>query len=832
VNYFEPKPPSGLTPAHEVPAVRYTVIKNLHGPVAKQFSKVDGKLKVQPRANVWEGNHRQVTAKSVDEFVYGRRLDGIMHSDLCYVYAASVHLEGPLVQKNERWRFPGAIARCKEDLSFRNGEPGIVCIDYDPPKGTKPLTPHELREALCQAYPPLREVRMGIDNSSSSYISEVNGPEWIGAGGLRVFFFIDDESKKPQLMDYLFQGLWELGYGYIKITKSGKMLPRTLLDESFKNAPHLDFIAQSILTEDLVRTEPAGFPMFFGNAWALKTEGLPSPEDAATWRKDNPRVTAEKERRKPEADAVRGDWIKERLPRMLERVRSRKPDTTEAEVRKRLEKVADAETDGELDLDFELFLMDGTPITVEALLNELQMQCLIDGRNWIDVRDPLDPEYDGGRQVARAYYNTARDGKPESAWIKSYAHGEGKYSLMGALKALQALAFAATVRLPKTEPGCPQRPFAGETQKPEKPGLVVTCGADIKLEPIDWAWKDHFARGKLNLIGGPPGLGKSQLLLHIAKVITTGGTWPDGKQCRRGAVLLIQNEDNASDTVAPRAIAAGVDMNRFFIAGAIRVNEGDGIAERLIQLDRDLEAIEAALAALPGVDTLMIDPITAYLGKTDSYKDSEVRAVLTPLAALAERRGLMVIVLAHLNKASGRSASDRISGAPAFLQVPRTAHMVAFDPDDSELRIFQPFKRNLGKGFEGFAFRIVTETIPDPRYPAGIETSCIAWKGSKTLDDLGEALDGRQKEEHATRREEAKRFLQYELRDGPKPQQNLEYEAAALGIKTPTLRRAKKNLGVRSFRASDKSWWWALSGHTASAPIATPPGGIQMPNFH
>jgi hypothetical protein len=84
--------------------------------------------------------------------------------------------------------FLGAIARCKEDLSFRIGEPGVVCIDYDPPKDTKPLTPHELREALCQAYPPLREVRMGIDNSSSSYISEVNGPELIGAGGLRLFF--------------------------------------------------------------------------------------------------------------------------------------------------------------------------------------------------------------------------------------------------------------------------------------------------------------------------------------------------------------------------------------------------------------------------------------------------------------------------------------------------------------------------------------------------------------------------------------------------------------------------------------------------------------------
>ena len=97
---------------------------------------------------------------------------------------------------------------------------------------------------------------------------------------------------------------------------------------------------------------------------------------------------------------------------------------------------------------------------------------------------------------------------------------------------------AATKAPVLAQPEYPQATVPPE--KPRKPGLVVTCGAAIKPEPVDWAWKEHFARGKLNLIGGPPGLGKSQLLLHIAKVITTGGTWPGGEQCRLGAVLLAQ----------------------------------------------------------------------------------------------------------------------------------------------------------------------------------------------------------------------------------------------------------------------------------------------------
>jgi RecA-family ATPase len=203
---------------------------------------------------------------------------------------------------------------------------------------------------------------------------------------------------------------------------------------------------------------------------------------------------------------------------------------------------------------------------------------------------------------------------------------------------------------------------------------VVECLADVEPEPVDWAWKNRLARGKLNLIGGPAGLGKSQLLLDIAKVITTGGVWPDGTICRLGSVLLLQNEDNLADTVAPRAQAAGVDTSRLFYLRGVREDTAKGLQERLVQLDRDLGEVEAWLDKRPDVDTLTIDPLNAYLGKADSYKDADVRAVLTPLAALAERRRLMVIVLAHLNKGSGRAASERIAGSPAFARCrePRT----------------------------------------------------------------------------------------------------------------------------------------------------------------
>ena len=394
----------------------------------------------------------------------------------------------------------------------------------------------------------------------------------------------------------------------------------------------------------------------------------------------------------------------------------------------------------------------------------------------------------------------------------------------------------------KARPACPQNgraePAAAESPQaiagtaPKKKGVVARRLDDVEAEPIEWAWKDHIAYGKLNLIGGPPGVGKSQLLLKFAAIITTGDKWPDGNACRKNAVALIQNEDNAGDTVKPRAMAAGVDGKNFHILDGICVDEGAGLQERLLQLDRDLADIEAWLDDNPDVGTLMIDPVTAYLGKTDSYKDTEVRAVLTPLATLAERRCIMVIVLAHLNKSSGRTASDRIAGSPAFNQVPRTGHMIAPDPDDEDLMVFQSYKRNIGKKSEALLFRIVSEKIYTEKHPKGIDTSRVALEGMHARIDLDEALNGSQgKPEKVSKLEQAKAWLKTYLENGPQFYPELFEAAKANCIAKGTLDKAKAELEVVSRKGLNRwaEWEWALPGdnRTAAPPVA----GIHPPRM-
>ena len=380
----------------------------------------------------------------------------------------------------------------------------------------------------------------------------------------------------------------------------------------------------------------------------------------------------------------------------------------------------------------------------------------------------------------------------------------------------------------KPVPQSLETPAGAQAASTRKSRLVFECLAEKEPEPLDWAWLNRLARGKLNLIGGLPGLGKSQLLTELARVITTGGNWPTGEKCRRGSVLLMQGEDGVADTVLPRALAAGVDVSRFFHTGTIRTGEGKNLTEQIIQLSSDLGEVEMCLEENPQIDTLMIDAIGTYLGKADSHKDAEVRAVLTPLASLAERRKIMVIAVAHLNKSNGRAAADRIAGSAAFVQVHRTSHMVVSDPEDSELRIFQPFKRNIGKGFEGLSFRIVTKTISHPKYPAGIETSCVAWEGAKTVD-LDEALSfKRATPDRVSKLDEAVLWLRQRLSNGPVPADVIKHDAEGNGIRYGTLINAKKELGVVPIKQLGQwaVWEWSLPVDPKLSGVLT---GIVLP---
>ena len=210
------------------------------------------------------------------------------------------------------------------------------------------------------------------------------------------------------------------------------------------------------------------------------------------------------------------------------------------------------------------------------------------------------------------------------------------------------------------------------------------------------------------MFAGHPGLGKSQAMISMAAIVTTGGTWPvDRAPCERGSVIILSAEDDAEDTIRPRLEAAGADLDRVYILEAIREPNKDGtLTTRPFNLTADIDRLSELAEKLGDVALIVIDPITAYLGGVDSHKNAEVRAVLATLAAMAAESGAAIVCVSHLNKAGGTEALLRVMGSLGFVAAARGAYLVAKDPEDETRRLFLPMKNNLAEDRGGLAFRV------------------------------------------------------------------------------------------------------------------------------
>lgn len=236
----------------------------------------------------------------------------------------------------------------------------------------------------------------------------------------------------------------------------------------------------------------------------------------------------------------------------------------------------------------------------------------------------------------------------------------------------------------------------------------LTTLADVQPERVSWLWPGRIPVGKLVTLDGDPGLGKSTLALAFAATISTGGPWPDGSHCEhRGAVLLMSAEDGLADTVRPRLDAAGADVSKIHaIEGVPIIDEG---GERTLRPPTlaDIAALEDAINRT-GARLLVIDVVMAYLpDRIDSHKDQDIRRVLSRLAALADRTDCTVLLLRHLNKASGRDPLYRGGGSIGIVGAARAGLLVAADPDDPDRRVLASIKSNLGAYPDSLAYRLV-----------------------------------------------------------------------------------------------------------------------------
>jgi len=314
--------------------------------------------------------------------------------------------------------------------------------------------------------------------------------------------------------------------------------------------------------------------------------------------------------------------------------------------------------------------------------------------------------------------------------------------------------------------------------------------ADLENRPVAWLWQGWMPLGKLTLLDGDPGLGKSTLLLDLAARVSQKGIMPDDSQGVRGHVVILSAEDGAEDTIRPRLEAAGAALER--LHALAHVSES-GI-ERCLEIPRDLALVEQQLAEVDA-RLLIIDPLAAFLCGRDANKDQAIRRVLYQLSGIAERRRCAVVCMRHLNKSSGGKALYRGNMSIGVIGHARAGLLVAPDPDDASARILAVTKCNLAAPPPSLRFRLVAA--------AGGDTCRMEWLGpsaylaDQILQPSSGTGDRETREEATTKVTLGTTLLSELLGRGPLEIRKLKKECAAAGLSSRTVERAARRLGLR-----------------------------------
>jgi putative DNA primase/helicase len=327
--------------------------------------------------------------------------------------------------------------------------------------------------------------------------------------------------------------------------------------------------------------------------------------------------------------------------------------------------------------------------------------------------------------------------------------------------------------------------------------------ADVEPKAVEWIWPGYLAKGKLTLLGGDPDLGKSLVCIDAAATLSRGKRWPGGARAKTGATIFICSEDGVADTIRPRAEAAEADLNLLKVFKSTLIKDGKS---KSFNLGEDLDMLGAAIKSVENVSLVVIDAITSYMGKIDSHRTTDVRGVLEPIADFAELHGVSILGVTHPPKAATGNALRAFTGSFAFVAAPRVAFFVTSEPE-TDRRLLLPVKNNIGSKAVGRGYFIVTKFVTN-----NIEAPCILWDDAPVdvnADQAIAAASAAVKDGGALN--DAKNFLRDLLAEGPVDAKEGEEAAKANGISAMTLKRARKELGVKSEKTGYQGrWQWTL----------------------
>jgi putative DNA primase/helicase len=361
----------------------------------------------------------------------------------------------------------------------------------------------------------------------------------------------------------------------------------------------------------------------------------------------------------------------------------------------------------------------------------------------------------------------------------------------------------------------------GARQNTTQTSVHLVRASDIQPEAITWLWPGFLAQGKMHVLAGAPGTGKTTIALRLAAIVSAGGRWPDGSYCPAGNVVMWSAEDDVKDTLVPRLLAAGADMNRVHFVSDVR----DGGGARSFDPARDFPALQAAIKQAGGSSLLIVDPIVSAVAG-DGHKANDVRRGLQPLVELAMAERCALLGITHFSKGtSGRDPLERVTGSQAFGALARVVFVAATeqkgDEQDSNSpprRYFLRCKSNIGRDSGGFEYSLEQQTLDAfDGMCASVATCGAAVEGdTKTIltDAETDPNDG-----DGGAFSEAKDWLLDFLVDGPRWVKDVQTAGSGAGHSWSTLRRAKQALGVKPRKAGMKDRWeWFYPGAMSEFP--------------
>lgn len=317
----------------------------------------------------------------------------------------------------------------------------------------------------------------------------------------------------------------------------------------------------------------------------------------------------------------------------------------------------------------------------------------------------------------------------------------------------------------------------------QKIKLKMIRMSEVQSQEIEWLWYPFIPYGKLTIIQGDPGDGKTTMVLNLAAKLSKGEALDENMKVTEPVNVIYQTaEDGLADTVKPRLELAGADCERIIV-----IDESD---KSLSMVD---ERLEQAIVRT-GARLLILDPIQAYLGGgMDMNRANEARDMTKKLGALAEKTKCAIILIGHMNKASGNKAAYRGMGSIDFFAVARSVLLVGRVEGESNTRAVVQIKNNLAAFGHPKAFALSEDGFK--------------WLGDYEIT-VDEVLGGITPK--ANKMELAKQMLR-ELAETQNAVLSNEIfdRAEELGISKRTLENAKKELGIRA-RKINNAWYWEL----------------------